>query len=138
MSRILPLLVLGACLSPVLAQAGRSEQRPNRADTYAFLLKTYDKDGDGHVSAAEYPRGKARFAELDRNADGVLDARDGASPPSRQDRRGERTGAGSAAKLEIGAAAPALTAHGLDGKTEFKLADWKGKKPVVLIFGSWT
>lgn len=138
MSRFIALLIVATCLSPAVAQAGRPEQRPARADTWAFLLKTYDKDGDGHVSAAEYPRGKARFAELDRNGDGVLDARDGATPPSRQEQRGERNGAGASAKLEIGAVAPALTAQGLDGKTEFKLADWKGRKPVALIFGSWT
>ena len=41
-------------------------------------------------------------------------------------------------KLKTGAAAPEFSLKSPDGKTTFTLADQKGKKPVVLIFGSFT
>ncbi len=138
MSHVPAVLLVCALALTVQAQAGRRVERPGRFDTYAWILKTYDKDGDGHVSAKEYPRGAARFSALDRNGDGVLDARDGEAPAAQRERRDEKAVRGAAPQLEVGALAPALTATALDGKTEFRLADWRGKKPVALIFGSWT
>ncbi len=41
-------------------------------------------------------------------------------------------------KLKTGEAAPEFSLKSPDGKTTFTLADQKGKKPVVLIFGSFT
>ena len=40
--------------------------------------------------------------------------------------------------LKAGEVAPLFELKSLDGKTEFKLADFQGKKPVVLFFGSYT
>jgi hypothetical protein len=39
---------------------------------------------------------------------------------------------------KVGTAAPAIKLKSLDGKDEFELAGFKGKKPVVLFFGSYT
>ncbi len=53
-------------------------QFPRNSGEQAFRLlqKKYDKNGDGKVSAEEYPRGKATFQRLDRDADGVLTSAD--------------------------------------------------------------
>ena len=39
---------------------------------------------------------------------------------------------------KAGAKAPAFTLKSLDGKSEFSLESAKGKKPVLLFFGSYT
>jgi hypothetical protein len=41
-------------------------------------------------------------------------------------------------KLKTGDAAPTFSLKSLDGKKSFVLAECKGKKPVALIFGSYT
>ncbi len=39
---------------------------------------------------------------------------------------------------KVGDAAPVFTLKSLDGKSETDLASFKGKKPVLLFFGSYT
>lgn len=41
-------------------------------------------------------------------------------------------------KLKLGDEAPTFTLKSLDGKKSFTLADFKGRKPVALVFGSYT
>jgi cytochrome oxidase Cu insertion factor (SCO1/SenC/PrrC family) len=41
-------------------------------------------------------------------------------------------------KLAEGDAAPDFTLKSLDGKTTTKLSSFRGKKPVALVFGSYT
>lgn len=40
--------------------------------------------------------------------------------------------------LKVGQKAPEFTLKSQDGKQEFNLASFRGKKPVVLFFGSYT
>lgn len=40
--------------------------------------------------------------------------------------------------LKVGDAAPDFTLKSLDGKKKVALSDYRGKKPVALIFGSYT
>ena len=40
--------------------------------------------------------------------------------------------------LKVGQKAPGFKLKSLDGKSETELSSFKGKKPVVLIFGSYT
>ncbi len=49
--------------------------------------------------------------------------------------RGERKKSSS---LKVGQPAPDFELKSLDGKKTVKLSDHKGKRPVVLIFGSYT
>jgi len=50
--------------------------RVELSSLWASLSRRYDADRDGSVTAQEYTRGDVRFANFDRNADGVLDATD--------------------------------------------------------------
>ena len=52
--------------------------------------------------------------------------------------RGRKRGSRTPDKLKEGQAAPDFTLKSPDGKRTFKLSSFKGKKPVVLIFGSYT
>lgn len=57
----------------------------------------------------------------------------------RQERRGGRRGARTNDKApKIGDLAPDFTLKSLDGKSETQLSKFKGSKPVVLFFGSYT
>lgn len=59
---------------------------------------------------------------------------------SRQDRgrRGGRAGRAADNAPKVGAVAPDFTLKSLDGKSETTLSSFKGDKPVVLFFGSYT
>ena len=41
-------------------------------------------------------------------------------------------------KLKVGDVAPDFTLKSVDGKETVKLSSFKGKKPVLLVFGSYT
>ena len=53
----------------------------------------------------------------------------------RKKRRGMRSDKNA---LKVGEIAPNFKLKSLDGKSETELSEFKGKKPVVLIFGSYT
>ena len=52
-------------------------------------------------------------------------------------RRGGRN-VDNGSSLVVGEVAPDFALKSLDGKSETKLSDFRGKKPVVLFFGSYT
>ena len=54
----------------------------------------------------------------------------------RPDRR--RPGESDANSLKVGELAPDFKLKSLDGKSQTQLKDFRGKKPVVLFFGSYT
>ena len=43
-----------------------------------------------------------------------------------------------AGRLKVGDEAPELSLEGYDRKSDFRLSGLKGKRPVVLVFGSYT
>ncbi len=54
-------------------------------------------------------------------------------------RRGpSRRGASREGKLKVGDPAPDFTLASLDGKQQVTLSDFRGERPVALIFGSYT
>lgn len=53
------------------------------------------------------------------------------------EQRGGRTSRSDSAP-KVGDEAPTFKLKSLDGKDEFDLAGFRGKKPVVLFFGSYT
>jgi hypothetical protein len=52
------------------------------------------------------------------------------TPPAKGERLKDR--------IKVGDRAPDFTLPSLDGKTAFTLSSFQGKRPVVLIFGSYT
>jgi hypothetical protein len=122
----------------------------------AQLFRSIDADGDGRVTAEEWENYFARLAkEKEFLAPDDLRAALFPSP-----RRGDR-GKGDKAKDEktkklmlqafldgdagspfegprVGQDAPDFTLPTYDGKGTIGLSDFRGKKPVVLIFGSFT
>jgi len=69
----LTLLVLTPC---ALATQGPGRGPQSGGDAWKLIAERYDADANDEVSAEEYPRGADRFANLDRNKDGVLTSAD--------------------------------------------------------------
>ena len=108
------------------------------AEALTKLVRQYDKNGDGKVQKAEYPRTAEGFANLDRDGNGVIDRDDLAARAPRAQpqpllRRPQQT------PPKVGDAAPDfdLPMLGMKDKT-VKLSSFRGDRPVALIFGSYT
>ena len=117
---------------------------PTTESAWEYLAKRYDTDGDGKISREEYTRTDEHFVRLDRDKNGVIEAAD-MKLRTRMRRRPE---AGPEAPAE-GELAPdfELDVLGKQSKKDAKkskpakrvrLSKFKGKRPVALIFGSYT
>ncbi len=81
------------------------------------------------------------FAQEGGQAEGKKEGKQQDQTRSRQGkqrnrRRGRRSRPDDAPK--VGDMAPTFTLKSLDGDSSTNLADYRGKKPVVLLFGSYT
>lgn len=79
------LLVASGCAAPAVEQVSidsasssqwQCSSRVELSSLWATLARRHDSNGDGRITLAEYSRGSERFANYDRNEDGVLDAAD--------------------------------------------------------------
>jgi len=99
------------------------------------FVKLDDENGDGKVAEDEFSGPPSVFPNLDKDGDGFLtEAEVPKAPPGAKDGRPPRVDKGPKA----GTVAPVFTLKSLDGKEEFDLESFRGKKPVVLFFGSYT
>lgn len=124
------------------------------------FLALYDRDGNFSLDRRECPEPMRRlFFRLDRNEDGKLDrselllvsdrlerflAGKGPGPLGRPGARpGEvitpaAKGERQTDRLNVGDLAPDFTLPEVTGKRTVALSSFKGKRPVVLIFASYT
>ncbi len=126
-------------------------RRPSPAE----MIARFDKNSDGKINKGEIPEQMARFlARADANNDGDITKAEltkmfenfrpgGGRPGGRRPGSGrERPGSGlpgtTAATAEEGKPAPDFKLKSLDGKREVQLSSFTGKRPVALIFGSYT
>ena len=122
----------------------QARQRAKERDV-AKLLKQFDKNEDGALDEAETPAALwRRLARLDTDKDQKLSKTELHKLPGRAGRRaGELiTGAARGERhndtLKVGDAAPDFTLSDPTGKRQVTLSSFQGKRPVVLIFGSYT
>lgn len=94
------------------------------------VMKNDDNDGDMKISSDEFSGPPSDFSKIDKNGDGFLTEVE-VGPGQKRPRQVDKG-------PKSGVAAPAIKLVSLDGKDEFDLASFKGKKPVVLFFGSYT
>lgn len=134
--RLTALLWLGLTVS---CAGPRLRGDPDSA-VWRFLAARYDVDQDGRVTRAEYPRSERGFRNLDASADGVLS-------PLDFDASFDAVLRGPWKSLEdfeygeggpvVGDLAPAIRLATLAGET-VELAAFRGRRPVALVFGSFT
>ncbi|MFO0966100.1 MAG: hypothetical protein U0793_11030, partial [Gemmataceae bacterium] len=139
-----------------------------RRHDWRWLADRFDPGRTGRIAAKDFAGPPAWFARLDRDGDGVItpDDLDWSRPsPSKEKGKGkEEKAAGKDEKGKAGKAskdvwqrclllgdlgspfegprvdveAPDFTLPTQDGKKQITLSDFRGKKPVVLVFGSFT
>jgi len=152
--RLLLLAAGAAALLAIPADAQRDRRGGGQDRTWKFLAKKYDKNKNGKITFKEYKRDKEKFASLDQDGDGVLTEADfkgggGRGGRGRGGRRGDRggnRGRGDRDRGNKGAQVATLGKKAPDfelptiknPKKTIKLSSFAGKKPVALIFGSYT
>ena len=104
--------------------------RRKQFDRWDELMKAIDQDGDGQISATEFKNRRPALRKV------LGKTRKGNRPGKAQPRGGR--GQNDPNALKVGDLAPPFTLKSPDGKTEFTLSDYRDKKPVVLLFGSYT
>jgi hypothetical protein len=131
------LLVVGLVASAFAQPADRSQRGPARGSNFVEQIKSMDRNGDGEITRREASGPAARmFSRLDTNADGVIDEAEITAMAARVGRgRAGMTDGGGAV---VGITAPDFTLQSVDGKREVTLSSFANKKPVALIFGSYT
>jgi Cu/Ag efflux protein CusF len=111
------------------------------------LLQMLDRDRDGRLSRDELDQAESVVMKLDRDEDGLVDREEIARATGRRRGGGGRPGEiiTPAARgerydtsLEVGDEAPDFTLPDLAGKREVTLSSFRGKRPVVLVFTSFT
>lgn len=134
--RILPALLL--CLAAA-RMAAADDDPPTTI--WEYLLAKYDKNGDGKVSRKEYDRDKLHWKRLDADGDGYVDEQEA------ENLKREKPNWKPKKQLEPGDRAPDFKLVRLlkqDGEVDparsdkLKLSSFRGKRPVALIFGSYT
>lgn len=139
---------------PWVSVTGTDQQEPTSA--WDYLAGKYDRDKNGEISVEEYDRTDAAFTNLDLDGNGVLTKSEIDSLGQR--RGGKRSGkgslsSGSSKSLVVGQKAPdfelPVVSHKDPKKSKtaslpkepektVKLSSFRNKKPVALIFGSYT
>ena len=148
----LMMLILALLLSAPEAAAQRRKkdrQEEPTVDPWTFIAGEHDKNGDGKVTLREYSRGKERFERLDKDRDGKLTSTDFlAGENGRKSGRGRNRVRGrrqrkidrftNARAPKPGDVAPDFNLKPADSKKRVRLSSFRRKKPVALIFGSYT
>jgi hypothetical protein len=157
-------MVLALALSAAAQDGARPGERggppePDVPSVWNYLKGRHDKDGDGRITRAEYERDDAHFARLDADGNGVIER------PDLEGRTRGRPGYDETRPPGAGDEAPdfalevlepeadgigagqGFLAGGRSGKDEgsrskeperVRLSSFRGKRPVALIFGSYT
>ncbi len=144
--KIFPLIVSLLVLALVAGVSFAQETSGAPGDRF---FQMFDKDKDGKVSKDEFPGRDERFDRVDENKDGFIDASEIRKNPPPGGRRGASMRSPSGGPPpgfparedkgpKVGDVAPSFKLASLDGKQEFELKTFKGSRPVVLLFGSYT
>ena len=157
-------MALTLALSAKAQDGARSGERdgppgPDVPSVWDYLKERYDKDGDGRIARGEYERDDAHFARLDTDGNGAIERSDlegrargrpgydETQPPA----AGEEAPDFALDVLEPApgglGAAEGFLAGDRDRNDEgakrkeperVRLSSFRGKRPVALIFGSYT
>ncbi len=116
--------------------------RPDDADPTA-MFRLLDRNRDGQLSQRELDNAVELLSTIDRNGDDSIDRQEIAQATRRGGRPGEiitpaARGERISDSLEVGDEAPDFSLPDPTGKRDVKLSSFRGKRPVVLVFSSFT
>lgn len=115
-------------------QGGQQGREPGQVSErqLQFIARLFDTDQDGEVTLSELT---VWFAKVDKNQDGIL-GKDELPAQRQRGRQGNQAGSGAPVAGQV---APDFELPWLkDKKKTVRLSSFRGKKPVALIFGSYT
>ncbi len=131
----LAVAVVMLCATTGSAQEDKETQRRERRGRGrrdpAQMLERMDANKDGKISKDEFAGPDGFFNRMDADDDGFLTEKELSAMRHRM--RGGDDGAPKAGQV-----APTFSLKSRDGKDDFDLASFNGKRPVVLFFGSYT
>ena len=130
-------LLLGPLLGACASRAPAPEFDPRTLAVWDFVRAKYDADGDGRVQRVEYGRDDRAFFQLDADRDGTVTRLDFARQWDGVPRTPDGSFVYGEGGPELGAPAPDFALPDLAGRV-LSLAELRGERPVVLIFGSYT
>ena len=123
-------IMLCLAILAVNGQDARTEKleklRPG-ASIAKLIMRMIDLNEDKWISIEEHNK---FFANLDQNKDGFVNEKE--ITDFMKKRQEDESGPG------VGEEAPDFELRTLEGDGVVKLSDFRGKKPVVLVFGSYT
>ncbi|MCI0742277.1 MAG: EF-hand domain-containing protein [Gemmataceae bacterium] len=126
--------------APRLGQEPAPEVAPDA------LFRLLDANKDGKLSKEELQNAPKLLEKLDRNKDGMLDGDELKAAPKKKKQQGRpgevitpaAKGERLKDKLKAGDEAPDFTLPDPKGTAQLTLSSFRGKKPVVLVFASYT
>jgi len=123
---------------PSTGEPSPDSAREAPESAWKYYRERYDANGDGSITRAEYTRSENGFANLDANGDSVVSQADFAKRWEGVRRPGGKEGGFFVeGGPRLGRPAPDLRLSTTTGE-EIDLARFRGKKPVALVFGSFT
>ena len=138
-------LCLSALMAILIADTAVAQRKSPKQRRVAQFLKQLDKNEDGVLDESELTAPLAsHLAPLDVDKDGKLSVKELVKMKGRPGQRSGEIITGAATReryddrLSVGDLAPDFTLADPTGKNEVTLSSYQGKKPVVLIFGSYT
>ncbi len=105
------------------------------ANMSRLLMRLLDLNNDGKISGGEFMK---FFTDADQDKNGSIEQKEVTDLVSKRRQGGTRPDRQEAGGPDLEQKAPDFTLRRLDGDGTVKLSDFIGKKPVVLVFGSYT
>lgn len=104
-------------------------------DQFKELMKELDADNDGSLSEEEFGNRMTAVRLLMGQGQAARETPKMKSKDTEDEKPKKKKGKPA---LKVGDVAPPFNLDSLDGKSKTELAQFKGSKPVILIFGSYT
>ena len=141
--RVAAVVLVGAigCAGPQGTDSeGAVSPRAAGESVWDHVRARYDANGDGRIARAEYARDEEHWSRLDDDGDGfVVESEVAIAAPGPGGRPAGEPSFDKGEAPKVGEWAPEFELEVLGREGELvRLGDFRGQRPVALVFGSYT